>query len=76
MFSDTFAHYHKFNAITRIDAQPTLRIDETLDALVGMRWFSTLDDASRYLQVKVAESDSEKMALLTTVYCTNSGFAL
>ncbi|KRZ95784.1 hypothetical protein T08_5269 [Trichinella sp. T8] len=71
MFSDTFAHYHKLNAITRIDAQPTLRIDETLDALVGMRWFSTLDDASRYLQVKVAESDREKMALLTTVYCTN-----
>ncbi|KRY50245.1 RNA-directed DNA polymerase -like protein [Trichinella britovi] len=46
--------YHKLNAVTRIDAQPIPRTDDTLDALAGAQWFSTLDLASGYWQVEVA----------------------
>ncbi|KRZ82656.1 Retrovirus-related Pol polyprotein from transposon 17.6 [Trichinella sp. T8] len=44
--------YHKLNAVTRIDAQPIPRTDDTLDALAGAQWFSTLDLASGYWQVE------------------------
>ncbi|KRY16906.1 Retrovirus-related Pol polyprotein from transposon, partial [Trichinella britovi] len=53
------------NAITRVDAQPLPRIDDTLDALAGSQWFSTLDLASGYWQVEVAEPDREKTAFST-----------
>ncbi|KRX51354.1 RNA-directed DNA polymerase -like protein [Trichinella sp. T9] len=39
--------------------------DDTLDALAGAKWFSTLDLASGYWQVEVAERDREKTALST-----------
>ncbi|KRZ02957.1 Retrovirus-related Pol polyprotein from transposon gypsy [Trichinella zimbabwensis] len=52
--------YHKLNAVTRIDAQPISRIDDTLDALAGAQWFSTLDLASGYWNVEVAAGDREK----------------
>ncbi|KRZ69679.1 Transposon Ty3-G Gag-Pol polyprotein [Trichinella papuae] len=57
--------YRKLNAVTRIDAQPIPRIDDTLDALAGAQWFSTLDLASGYWQVEVAERDREKTAFST-----------
>ncbi|KRZ01755.1 Retrovirus-related Pol polyprotein from transposon, partial [Trichinella zimbabwensis] len=57
--------YRKLNAVTRIDAQPIPRIDDTLDALAGAQWFSTLDLASGYWQVEVAECDREKTAFST-----------
>ncbi|KRZ61857.1 Transposon Ty3-G Gag-Pol polyprotein [Trichinella nativa] len=57
--------YRKLNAVTRIDAQPIPRIDDTLDALAGAKWFSTLDLASGYWQVEVAEEDREKTAFST-----------
>ncbi|KRZ81115.1 RNA-directed DNA polymerase -like protein, partial [Trichinella sp. T8] len=50
---------HLLNAVTRVDAQPIPRIDDTLDALAGAKWFSTLDLASGYWQVEVAEEDRE-----------------
>ncbi|KRZ64251.1 Retrovirus-related Pol polyprotein from transposon, partial [Trichinella sp. T8] len=53
------------NAVTRVDAQPIPRIDDTLDALAGAKWFSTLDLASGYWQVEVAEEDREKTAFST-----------
>ncbi|KRY44716.1 Transposon Ty3-G Gag-Pol polyprotein [Trichinella britovi] len=55
----------RLNALTNVDAQPLLRIDDTLDALAGSQWFSTLDLASGYLQVEVAEPDREKTAFST-----------
>ncbi|KRY54980.1 Retrovirus-related Pol polyprotein from transposon 17.6 [Trichinella britovi] len=57
--------YRRLNSVTRVDAQPIPRIDDTLDALAGAKWFSTLDLASGYWQVEVAERDREKTALST-----------
>ena len=57
--------YKKLNAITRKDSYPLPRIDDTLDALFGMKYFSTLDLASGYWQVELTEKDKEKTAFIT-----------
>ncbi|GBM32431.1 Retrovirus-related Pol polyprotein from transposon 297 [Araneus ventricosus] len=45
--------YRKLNAITKKDSYPLPRIDETLDALSGSQWFTTLDLKSGYWQVQI-----------------------
>ena len=40
--------YRRVNSLTRKDAHPLPRIDDTLDALTGAKWFSTIDLASGY----------------------------
>lgn len=60
--------YRQLNNKTRKDAFPLPRIEESLDALTGARWFSTLDLASGYNQVPVAEKDRPK-----TAFCTPFG---
>ena len=45
--------FNKLNDVTRNDAQPLPRIDDTLDALGQARYFSTLYLASGYWQVEV-----------------------
>lgn len=60
--------YRQVNAKTRKDAFPLPRIEESLDALSGAKWFSTLDLASGYNQVPVAEEDKYK-----TAFCTPFG---
>ena len=57
--------FRRLNSITREDAHPLPRIDDTLDALSGASWFSTLDLASGYWQVELAEADREKTAFST-----------
>lgn len=57
--------YRQLNAKTRKDAYPLPRTEDSLDALSGARWFSTLDLASGYNQVPVAEKDKFKMAFCT-----------
>ena len=57
--------YHKVNSVTRKDADPLPRIDDTLDTLAGSSWFTTLDPFSGYWQLEVAENDREKTAFST-----------
>ena len=57
--------YRKLNAKTVKDAFPLPRIDESLDALRGACWFSTIDLASGFNQVIVDELDKEKTAFST-----------
>ncbi|CAI5686070.1 unnamed protein product [Oreochromis niloticus] len=57
--------YRALNSKTRKDAFPLPRIDESLDALSGARWFSTLDLAAGYNQVPVTEKDKMKAAFCT-----------
>ena len=54
--------YRALNAVTTKDSYPLPRVDDTLDALTGAQWFSTLDLKSGYHQVEVAEEDREKTA--------------
>uniref|UniRef100_A0A8P4GKR5 Gypsy retrotransposon integrase-like protein 1 n=1 Tax=Dicentrarchus labrax TaxID=13489 RepID=A0A8P4GKR5_DICLA len=57
--------YRRLNAKTRRDAFPLPRIDESLDALSGAKFFSTIDLASGYHQVAVHEKDRNKTAFTT-----------
>jgi hypothetical protein len=52
--------YRKLNAVTRKDAYPLPRIDDSLDALSGSVYFSTLDLVSGYWQLKMSEDASNK----------------
>ena len=52
------------NAVTRKDAQPLPRIDDTLDVLDSAKWFSILNLASEYWQVEVCPEDREKTAFV------------
>lgn len=54
--------YRALNTITRKDAYPLPNIVETLDALSGSEYFTTLDLCSGYHQVDVEPSDIEKTA--------------
>lgn len=50
------------NSKTRKDAFLLPHIEESLDALSGARWFSTINLASGYNQVPVAQQDKPKTA--------------
>ena len=54
--------YRALNAATTKDSYPLPRIDDSLDALSGAQWFSTLDLKSGYHQVPVAPEDRPKTA--------------
>ena len=63
--------YRRLNMATRKDAFPLPCIDDSLDALPGAGWFSTLDLASGYWQVQVAEEDRPK-----TAFYIRNGYAI
>ena len=57
--------YRHLNARTKKDAFPLPRIDDSLNSLSGQAWFSTLDLASGYWQVRLSENAKPKMAFAT-----------
>ena len=57
--------YRKLNEVTRKDSYPLPRIDDTLEALSGAKWFSSLDLISGYWQVEMDEESKEKTAFST-----------
>lgn len=61
--------YRKLNLLTRKDAYPLPRIDDSLDELNGSKYFSTLDLASGYWQLGLAENAN----LEKTAFTTGSG---
>ncbi|CAB4494324.1 unnamed protein product [Rhizophagus irregularis] len=58
-------NYKPLNNITKKDNYPLPRIDELLDSLQDAQWFTTLDLASEYWQIKVRAEDQEKTAFIT-----------
>ena len=60
--------YRRLNNSTKKDAFPLPRIDDSLNSLSGQSWFSTLDLASGYWQVRLSEHAKPK-----TAFATHSG---
>ena len=56
--------YREVNAVTVKDAYPLPCIDDSLCALSGAKWFSTLDLASGYWQVPMDPASSGKAAFV------------
>lgn len=57
--------YRKLNSVTRKDAFPIPRVEESLDMLGKARLFSSLDLISGYFQVSMNEEDRAKAAVTT-----------
>ena len=57
--------YRELNAITKADTFPLPRIDDLLDQLGRSHYFTTLDLASGYWQIKVSPESREKTAFVT-----------
>src|SRR5256886_222999 len=58
--------YRKLNKVTKKDNHLLPKIDEMLDKFEGSQWFSSIDLASAYWQVKMDERDIEKTAFITS----------
>ena len=54
--------YRKLNDITLKDSYPLPRIDDSVEALSGAKWFTTLDLKSGYWQVELEEEAKKKTA--------------
>ncbi|MEM7421890.1 MAG: reverse transcriptase family protein, partial [Pseudomonadota bacterium] len=56
--------YRKLNAVTKKDVYVIPRIQDILDSLSGSKYFISLDLASGYWQIPLAENDREKTAFI------------
>ena len=57
--------YRQLNEVTKADTYPLPRIDDLLDQLGQCRYFSTLDLASGYWQIRMENTSREKTAFVT-----------
>lgn len=57
--------YRKLNSVTKIDSYPIPNAEYLLHALQGKRYFTSLDLASGYWQIRLAEEAKEKTAFST-----------
>ena len=57
--------FEEKNAVTRKDSFPTPLLSDTLDALNGTKYFSTLDLKSGYWQIEMHPESREKTAFVT-----------
>ena len=57
--------YRQLNAVTKADTYPLPRIDDLLDQLGQCHYFSTLDLASGYWQIRMSTASREKTAFVT-----------
>ena len=57
--------YRRLNSVTVPDAYPLPRINESLDALHGVKYFSTIDLVSGYWQITMDPDDQSKKAFTT-----------
>ena len=57
--------YRRLNAVTKPDLYPLPRIDDLLDQLGRSHFFSTLDLAAGYWQIRVHPNSIEKTAFIT-----------
>ena len=57
--------YRKLNSVTQPDVFPMPRIDDMLDQLGKLKYFSTLDLASGYWQIRIDPDSQEKTAFVT-----------
>ena len=55
--------YRKLNAVTLKDAYPLPRVDDSLDALGGSKWFTTLDMTSGYWQISMDQEARREISI-------------
>ena len=60
--------FRGLNGVSKQDAYPLHRIDETLESLGNAKWFCTADLSSGYWQIKMSPESKEK-----TAFCTRKG---
>lgn len=61
----TFLYYWSLNSVTKQNEFPIPRIDDLLDQLDQAQFFTTLDLAAVYWQIKVDDASREKTAFNT-----------
>lgn len=57
--------YRRLNAITKPDRYPIPRVKDFTYQLAGKKFFSTIDLNRAYQQIKIADTDVEKTAIIT-----------
>jgi len=61
--------YRRMNSVAKQDSYPLPLIDNSLNALSGSSWYSTLNLRSGYYNIPIAEEDRDKSAFVTRSGC-------